>query len=66
MVHPIVAQLHAKRREHGMTMTELANRIGYAHQSIGEVERGMTNPSLNLLQCWAEALGLKLTVERAE
>lgn len=62
-VHPVVAQLHAKRRENRMTLTHVAERAGFAHQTLGEAERGVNNPSLHLLECWAAALGLEITIQ---
>lgn len=62
-VHPVVAQLFSMRRDRGQTLAQVAERAGYAYQSIGEAERGVNAPSLALLNCWAEAMGMELALK---
>lgn len=48
------------RKERGLTQGDLAYRMGVDQPSISRLERGQTNPTLDLMQETAEALGMEL------
>lgn len=53
-------RLRALRAERGMTILELAAKAGVSAGSISQIERGASNPSINLLQKVRAALGVTL------
>ena len=55
------------RKKRGISQTEFANRINYSRTHISAVERGVKNPSVEMLKVMAEALEIpvsKLLEER--
>lgn len=50
------------RLERGWTQKELAERAGTKQANISRLENGLLNPSVDMLQRVAEALGANLTV----
>lgn len=48
------------RMEKGMTQEQLANRVGATRQTIGLIEKGKYNPSLQLCIAIAKALNKTL------
>jgi transcriptional regulator with XRE-family HTH domain len=50
------------RLERGWTQKELADRAGTKQANISRLENGLLNPSVDMLQRVAEALGADLTV----
>lgn len=61
---PVVEMLRDTRREKNISISDMANQIGYARQSLSQVERGQHDPSLNFLRCWAQALGMTINLEK--
>ena len=57
---PIQNRLRLARVECGLTQTELANRVGVTRQTIGLIEAGGYNPTLNLCLGLATATGKTL------
>jgi LuxR family maltose regulon positive regulatory protein len=55
---PFPAQLKRRRLESGLTQEELAERVGYAAQTITKIEGGQRRPSPRLALRLAEALRL--------
>ncbi len=51
-----------KRIEKGLTQAQLASRVGVTRQTIGLIEKGMYNPSLQL--CIAIAKELEQTLNQ--
>ena len=51
-----------KRIEKGLTQAQLASRVGVTRQTIGLIEKGMYNPSLQL--CIAIAKELEQTLDQ--
>ena len=49
-----------RRRDLGMSQTELAEKAGVTRQTIGLIEAGDFNPSLNLCIAICVALGVTL------
>ena len=45
------------RRAKGMTLEALAHDVGLAYSYVGELERGRRNPTLNVVERIAKALG---------
>ena len=50
------------RHERGWTQKELAERVGTKQANISRLENGLLNPSIDMLQRVAKALGADLTV----
>lgn len=53
-------KLKAARVEKDLTQTELADRIGVTRQTIGAIEKGDYNPTINLCIKICKALGKTL------
>lgn len=64
--HPIVQTLRLERYKRRITAVQLAEMTGYAAKSICEWETGRNNPKIRQLADWAQALGMKLTIEKVE
>ena len=50
--------LHEERGRHGLSLRELAGRARISATYLGEVERGLKEPSFDVLESLAAALGL--------
>lgn len=60
----LVARFKAIRESQGLTLAEVAERMGMDAPALSRMETGkMLNPTLATLYKWAEALGQKLDVE---
>jgi len=60
----LVAQFKAVRESQGLTLAEVAERMGTDPPALSRLETGkMLNPTLATLHKWAEALGQKLGVD---
>jgi DNA-binding XRE family transcriptional regulator len=60
----LVARFKAVRESQGLTLAEVAERMGTDPPALSRLETGkMLNPTLATLFKWAEALGQKLDVE---
>jgi len=53
-------QLRARRRERGERLKDVAERAGVSMQYLSEVERGLKDPSSEMLQAIAGALDLSV------
>ena len=63
IVH-LMSRLKAVRESQGMTLTEVATRMGIDPPALSRLETGkMLNPTIATLLKWAEALGQKLEVD---
>jgi transcriptional regulator with XRE-family HTH domain len=62
-VHPLCEQLRTLRVAKKLTLETLARSLGYNAYTIGGWERGKISPSLASLSNWADALGVKVTIE---
>lgn len=59
----LVARFKALRENQGLTLAEVAERMGIDGPALSRLETGkMLNPTLATLHKWAEALGQKLDV----
>jgi ribosome-binding protein aMBF1 (putative translation factor) len=60
----LVARFRSVRESQGLTLAEVAQRMGIDAPALSRLETGkMLNPTLATLHKWAEALGQKLDVE---
>ena len=53
-------RLRDRRRERGETLTETARRAGISPQYLSEIERGIKEPSSEMIAAVAGALGITL------
>ena len=51
------------RISQNLTQKELAERTGINQSDIGKLENGTRNPSLKLLKCLADGMGMTLKLE---
>src|SRR5437868_145371 len=59
----LVARFKAARESQGLTLAEVAERMGIDAPALSRLETGkILNPTLATLHKWAEALGRKLEV----
>jgi DNA-binding XRE family transcriptional regulator len=60
----LVAKFKAAREGQGLTLADIAERMGIDAPALSRLETGkMLNPTLATLHKWAEALGQRLDVE---
>jgi predicted transcriptional regulator len=60
----LVARFKAVRESQGLTLAEVAERMGIDAPALSRLETGrMLNPTLATLHKWAEALGHQLDVQ---
>ncbi len=59
---PLLAALRAERLARGVSLDQLGQRAGFAHDLIGKWERGARSPRLANAVAWANALGFDLTL----
>jgi ribosome-binding protein aMBF1 (putative translation factor) len=60
----LVARFKVARESQGLTLAEVAERMGIDPPALSRLETGkMLNPTLATLHKWAEALGQKLHVD---
>lgn len=60
----LVARFRAVRENQGLTLAEVAERMGIDPPALSRLETGKTlNPTLATLHKWAEAVGQKLDVD---
>ncbi|MFW5415060.1 helix-turn-helix transcriptional regulator [Nocardiopsis sp. CNT-189] len=62
--HPLIAELARARRDAGMSLKEMAYRLGYAPGSLSKWEAGDTTPNVDAATDYAAALGYRLTLTR--
>jgi transcriptional regulator with XRE-family HTH domain len=56
------SRVRALRKTRRLTLRELADHAGLYHTTISELERGVTDPSLDTLQRIADALQVSISV----
>jgi ribosome-binding protein aMBF1 (putative translation factor) len=56
-------QLRRAREAAGLTQAELAARLSVSQQAVARTERWNSNPTVRVLEVWAEALGGRLELE---
>lgn len=60
--HPLIAKLRRRRQLLHINQADLAERMGYNHNIIVEVENGHLNPSFLTIINFANALGYEITL----
>jgi DNA-binding XRE family transcriptional regulator len=60
----LVGRFKAVRESHGLTLAQVAERMGIDAPALSRLETGkVLNPTLATLHKWAEALGQKLEID---
>jgi DNA-binding XRE family transcriptional regulator len=54
--------LRAAREEAGLTVSQMAERLGCSQDEITQAEEPKSNPTVSFLKAWAEALGGRLDI----
>lgn len=60
VVHRVIRLLREERERRGLSKYVVAARSGLSQQTIGYVERELTNPSLETIVRMADAIGIDL------
>lgn len=63
--HPVIAQLAEERRRRGLSQVAAASRAGISVSSLNAWENGAA-PTLAALQCYLDALGMRLVAIPAD
>ncbi len=53
----LIGELVRARREHGLSQTEIAARMGTSQSAVARLERGELDARLSTLQRYADAVG---------
>lgn len=59
----IVSELRARRKAAGLSIADVAERIGTPRARVSEIENGHIGLTLKRLYEYADALGLKVTIK---
>lgn len=59
----VIRAIVEARTSKNLTQKELAERTGINQADISKLENGTRNPSVNLLKCLAEGMGMTLKIE---
>lgn len=62
----LVLRLTALRNARGLTVEQVAKRMQMKPKRVREYEGGVTDPTLSMHQCYARAVGARITVEVIE
>lgn len=60
--YALISQLISVRIKKGLTQKEVAEKLGTKQSAVARLESGSVNPTLGLLQKFAQVMGYKLTV----
>ena len=60
---PLVEQLRDIRRSRRMSISELAEKMGYSREQLRKIEIGECEPKFHFLICWVKALNLNIVME---
>ena len=52
------ANVRRARQERGITLEALADEVGLAYTYVGQIERGRRNPTLKVVERFAEAFSV--------
>ena len=58
----VIQELKDRRLDAGVTLGELARRMGAERARLSEIENGRGGLTLKMMYRWAEALGLRVTI----
>lgn len=59
----IINELKARRISKGLSISEVARRIGTSHPTLSFIESGKLGLTLKMLYRYAEAIGVKVTIK---
>ena len=59
----VIKELKGRRLEAGLSISELARRMGAERARLSEIENGRGGLTLKRMFDWAEALGLRVTIK---
>lgn len=62
----LITELIRERERQGLSQEELCNDIGVSSGLVSKWESGVRLPSSFYIMCWCAALGMKLTLEKAD
>lgn len=62
----LILRLTALRKARGLTVEQLAERMQMKPKRVRQYEGGLTDPTLSMHQCYARAVGARITVEVIE
>lgn len=62
VIHPTITSLRRVRMSRNIEQRDLAKRIGVSATQVCCWERGFRVPNFFNLVCWAEALGVQITI----
>ena len=62
----IPTRLRALRESKGITLRQLAERLGVGHSAIAKWETGVNDVGINPLRAWSEAFGMHFDVIAAD
>lgn len=62
IMNQVIDELRARRLEAGVSVSELAKRMGTERARISEIENGRGGLTLKRMYQYAEALGLSVTI----
>ena len=65
-INPLIEALKAERKRLGLTQTEVASLLGIPQSTIGRIEAGIMNPTLESVTSIASLFGKKLLLSSAE
>ena len=61
--HNIMLALLKARKSQNLTQKELSERTGITQSDISKIEKGVRNPSLEMLKRLAAGMGMRLKIE---
>jgi len=59
----VISELKTRRQDAGVSLSELARRMGTERARLSEIEHGRGGLTLKRMIQWADALGLKTTIK---
>lgn len=62
MFKTIIEQLKAERQLRGLSQVKVAERAGFCFQQLCAWERHRKKPRIDILEAWAEALGMQIVL----
>lgn len=65
-VHPLIEALRAERIGQGITQRQVSERTGWSVRTLRALERGENYPSLAFFEDYAQLLGLRVQLARAD
>lgn len=61
-ISSVVSELKFRRWESGLTQQRVADIMGVAQQSVARIESGRISPSIDMVERYASALGLRIGI----